>query len=709
MDNSNNTSMLGSAIVVATGMAILCGSFDERGFINSFDTKGFTYQKCGAELIANSHDAHASNIFINVGREKIKYIETDGCGMNEIKVGDMFAMNRSNHIGDISMGKSGLGAKPALRALSKKNGQPTTVIIYTHAEGHNYLKVIVPFDEIEELGKWTGMIRICNMDELERAAFLEDRQGKSETGTTIEWTYSETTHQYFEKQFSRDRKSMNLNDRLDCIFGKTRLNMYYKDYESDEYRTIELYNYFSGERPDYYGGIKEDIIEHWIDRDNRDHFIWENDGREWEFALKVRSTSKILEEVICKNGWTQIGFYVLKNGMRRDERLFDEKNPLKTPNKNGGFIYGNPSPYKLLSPYEDEFFEQCGGNIETTRSLVSLLQIIRNMQYITGIEMDGFRISSARANPASYMKIVLYRSELSYNTKSYPKNRMDMAIGIQENKNQHCNELPKNLMRMLSHIREERYSEIIDYFESKCKEINDLLEKKKIEEEIERLRIVELENERLRLVELERRRIEDIENERLRIVELERLRLKDIDDERLRIVELERRRIEDIENERLRLVELERLRLVELERLKIEELETLRIKEIERLQALEVQGTVGSEGTLEVQGTVGSEGTLEAKQRQVKQMIQIRLTVGNGISILKQIRTENKIQFDELINELLISYSDRSAPDQISKYLRLLTFSQRVDILLNFIDDKYKGNDEADMKGGSELYKATNN
>jgi hypothetical protein len=136
---------------------------------------------------------------------------------------------------------------------------------------------------------------------------------------------------------------------------------------------------------------------------------------------------------------------------------------------------------------------------------------------------------------------------------------------------------------------------------------------------------------------------------------------------------------------------------VELERLKIEELETLRIKEIERLQALEVQGTVGSEGTL------------EAKQRQVKQMIQIRLTVGNGISILKQIRTENKIQFDELINELLISYSDRSAPDQISKYLRLLTFSQRVDILLNFIDDKYKGNDEADMKGGSELYKATNN
>ena len=675
--NTSSQSMLGSAIVAITGIAIICGSFDERGFIDSFDTKGFTYQKCGAELIANSHDAHATNVFINVEREKIKYIETDGCGMNEIKAGDMFAMNKSNHTGDISMGKSGLGAKPALRMLSKKNGQPTPVIIYTRAEGHNYLKIIVPFDEIEELGKWTGMIRICEMDAMERATFLEDRRGISETGTTIEWMYSETTHNYFEKQFSKERKSMNLNDRLDCIFGKTRMNLYYKDYESDEYRTIELYNYFSGERPEYYAGIKEDIIEHWIDRDNRDHFVWENNGREWEFALKTRTTSKTLEEVICKNGWIKIGFYLLKNGMRRDERLFDERNPVKTPNKNGVFIYGNPSPYKLLSPYDDKFFEQHRDDI---RASIGILQIIRNEQYITGIEMDGFKISSARAHPAAYMKIVLYRSELSYSTKSYPKNRMDIAIGIQENKNQHCNELPKNLMRILSHIREVRYSEIIDYFESKCKEINDLLELERLRiEEEERLMLAEIEKERLRLAEIERLRLKEIDDEQLRLAEIERLRLKEIDDEQLRLAEIEKERqiMEDVEKKEAKL--------------RLDEIETLILKEIEdgqpRLKEID---------------------DIKAKERTIKPMKQIRITVDHGIFILKRIREENKTDFDKLINELLISYSDRSAPDQIGQYIRLLTFSQRIEILLNFIDDRYKGNNEADMKGGAELYKATN-
>ena len=170
-------------------------------------------------------------------------------------------------------------------------------------------------------------------------------------------------------------------------------------------------------------------------------------------------------------------------------------------------------------------------------------------------------------------------------------------------------------------------------------------------------------------------------------MELERLRIEEI--ERPRLLELERLRLVEMENERLRLVEIEneRLRLLEIEN------ERLRLLEIENERLLRFDGTID----------------IEAKQRQVKQMTQIRLTVGNGIAILKQIRTENKTEFDELINELLISYSDRSAPDQIGKYLSLLTFSQRIDILLNFIDDKYRGNDEVDMKGGAELYKATNN
>ena len=673
-----------------------CGSIDERGFINSFDRKGFTHKKGGSELLSNSYDASSTHVHIDVGRDKIKIID-NGKGMDITQLGNMFTMYRENHTGDKSMGVSGVGAKPSLYLLSKRDGNPTHVTIFTHMQNGDYLKAHVPFDKMKEQGKYTGMIEHMKMTIEEIDEFNADRDAG--VGTTIMLNYSETTHNYFEKQFSSERKTMDLSDRLDCIFGKTNMEISYRDYESSSVAQLPLYDYFSGLRPCYYaGGIKEDIIEHWIDRENKDRFVWDNCGVEYEFTPKSKNISKKPEPVQSKAGWTNIGFYIIKNGMRRDVRLFDEQNPVKKINKTMDknkketvtVIYGNTSHGSVLCEYDEEFFE--GGKDELKMNIAKL-SIIRNEQYITSVELDEFKIMSARASPDAFMKTVLHRTELSYCTRSCHENRMDMAIGIQENKNQHvASDIPVNLTRLISHIKRMRYSEIIDYFELKCKEINDELEKANLEKaNLEKARQEEL--EKLRQEELEKARQEELERikqdaiEKLRQEELERIKQEAI--EKARQEEFEKLRQEELET--IKQEAIKKLRQEAIEKARQEEFEKLRQEAIEKARQNEIENS-----------------ELEAKQRKVSEMFQTRMTVANGIKALTHIKQENLTDHHNLINDLLISYSDRCAPDQLKQYIFALSFAQRIDILLVLIDEKYCGNNEADMKEGAKLFRAMN-
>jgi hypothetical protein len=702
------------------------GAIDERGFINSFDRKGFTHKKGGSELLSNSHDAGSTRVLIDVCRDKIKLID-NGRGMNITQLGNMFTMYRENHTGDKSMGVSGVGAKPSLYLLSKRDGNPSPVTIFTHTEDGEYLKAIVPFDKMKEEGKYTGMIEHMAMTEEEMDEFNADRGNP--VGTTITMKYSETTHEYFEKQFSNDRKTMDLSDRLDCIFGKTKMEISYRDYESAEgtNKKLPLYDYFGGERPAYYAGIKEDIIEHWLDRDNKDRFVWENGVTEWEFTPKSKNISKKPEPVQCKTGWTNIGFYLLKNGMRRDVRLFDERNPVKTmvKNKNDAVtvVYGNQSYKYNLCEYDEEFFE---GGKEELKINIGKLFIMRNEQYIASIELDEFKITSARASADAFMKTVLHRTELSYCTKSCHENRMDMAIGIQENKNQHvASDIPANLTRLISHIKKLRYSEIIDYFELKCKEINDEYERVQKEElerqrELERVRQEEM--EKLRKEELEKANLEKARKEELEMLRqeelekqanLEKLRKEELEKqanlEKVRKEELEKANLEKLRKEELEKANLEKLRKEELE--KQANLEKLRKEELEKQANLEKlrKEELENQANLERANLEPAQAEeLEAKQRKVSEMVQTRMTVANGIKALNHIKQENLTEHHDLINDMLISYSDRCAADQLKQYILVLTFGQRIDILLVLIDEKYQGNNEADMKEGAKLFRALN-
>jgi len=516
-------------IALIAVVAGVCGSLDERGFINSFDRKGFTYPRCGAELIANIYDARATQAKVIVDKDMIRLID-NGSGMNEEGIKNMFATFKENHINDNSMGVSGFGAKPSLYILSKKNEKPTTVYMYTHMDGCGYIKATIPFDKIKEEGKYSGMITYDVMNETEITRFLEERQGTNPFGTTIQWVYSETTHQYFEKQFLLEHKNMNMSDRLDCIFGKTKMEIKYKDYDTSDFVSLELYDYFSGERPDYYTGIKEDIIEHWIDNKNNDRFIWENNNKEYEFPPIGKNTRATMEEVKNKNGWKKEGFYILKNGMRRDKRLFDENNlPIISINKNGKIEFELQNVYSLFSDYDEKFFDT--KSRDETKANLGKMNIIRNNQFICGIEIEKFKISSARANQESYIGTILHRSELSYYTRSKQDSRMDNAIGIQENKNQHSSDFPKGFMRLIGEIKKIRYEEVYSYFELKCKEevdrMREEIRQQKLKEEEEKKKKEEQEEELRKQKLKEEEEEKELRKQKLKEEELRKQKLKE--------------------------------------------------------------------------------------------------------------------------------------------------------------------------------------
>jgi hypothetical protein len=79
--------------------------------------------------------------------------------------------------------------------------------------------------------------------------------------------------------------------------------------------------------------------------------------------------------------------------------------------------------------------------------------------------LPGNKISSARANPESFHKILLAHCALEYCPISRNDNPQDLVIGIQECKTQfNYANIPKNLLNLLAHMRNKKANEIWEYF-----------------------------------------------------------------------------------------------------------------------------------------------------------------------------------------------------------------------------------------------------
>ena len=434
------------------------GEWNESGLVNSLSRKGFVHNKCGSELIANSADAGATYVKYVIDADSIKLFD-NGDGMNLDRFKNMCNAFRANNNNNKSMGVSGIGGTIARRELSKNDsGKCTMVITYTKTNT-SALKAVIPWDEIDKEKVYTGKVKYYQMSQDEIHKFNEDRDSNpSSTGTTIVWMYSEQLHNTLLNQFDHNKRLKNLDtfERWDLIFGIKDIGIIFENRRTHA-ASIRLpkYDYFGLDNSKYYNGKNKELIHHYEDTNKKDRYIWQKEEDEF---YEIKQTDKICKTVpdivSIPKSWCMIGTYEIYNGMLKDNRIFDESCPYKCLD----------SATLFLSDYESYMFD-INGQKDKIRQDLSLGTIYRNDQLITGMELEGYNGRTARGGGDSLMKTFLHRTSIRYSVLSTQDNKMDITMGIQENKNQHSHKLPKTLERLITYLKKINYENIMQYFE----------------------------------------------------------------------------------------------------------------------------------------------------------------------------------------------------------------------------------------------------
>ena len=481
-------------------MSRTAGSRNESGFVNSLDRQGFTDDKCLAEELANSCDAFADKFTFNISPDgsNIDIVE-DGIGMIEQRFEYMFDAGRENHLGEKSMGVSGIGGLIANHQLSKNDsGQPTEVYVYTKHKDDIHRKAIVPWDKIHREKKYDHQIKIDPMNEDEIQQFVSERNGRLDaTGTTFKFPYTERLNQLLNNQFkSLQTDCSNLDKSLSVIFGKTKMKILLNKHDGLPPTEMKKYDYFGGAENAYYLGkfvwdiycLHDNIKVRFICKDPTDETQY------IEITQNATGFSKKPKQVqVDPRKLEAAEIITFTSGMRTDHNLFNPLFPKK------------PTAEFHLNPY-DASFMRMDQQKDVFKDWMSKLSVYRNGQRITGVPLDGFKVSSARAGGEELIRICCHRAELSYETESRQENRLDHVHRIQQNKNQNQNDLPKQYTRLIEHLKNHHYQKISTYFKNVIAEYK----RKMIEQEQQRKLADEiLKAEQRRIAEEERRIAEE--------------------------------------------------------------------------------------------------------------------------------------------------------------------------------------------------------
>jgi len=79
----------------------------------------------------------------------------------------------------------------------------------------------------------------------------------------------------------------------------------------------------------------------------------------------------------------------------------------------------------------------------------------------------------------------------------------------------------------------------------------------------------------------------------------------------------------------------------------------------------------------------------------------------DGKEIVKMLQSHPQgINYEEEVKKILFEYMDHCAPSQVEVVLNIITFNQKCEVLLNFMDLRYRYSNETTerIRGGSELY-----
>jgi hypothetical protein len=448
------------------------GCINERGYLNGFTKRGYTFPKCILELVANVIDAFDKVVgqpedfrkvlLFDIYPGYIKFID-NAFGMTTQGARNMFSMHNENHAGDSSRGVSGIGAKPSLSILSKR----THVTLFTRVLNGEYLCISVPWDKIHSSGKYTGMIAVKEMTPAQKEAFCKERADNNmlydsqAQGTTIQFEYSDELHNVIWDNFDNISASSLTNplDRIGCVFGRDAVQILYKHHEKrDTLHQIKLYDYFSEKTPMYYKGYSQYTIEHWHSfKNDSDRFILHVGDKAYEINKHGKGyKNEAAEPLDNMKGYANIGSFTVKVGLRVDNAIFDIENPSRVTEDK--LLVGG----KKRGLYDTEHLGEPNENSE----FLSRNKLIRNGQLI-GTICPEQSLGSARANGIAILKIELIQAYVYFNPTSSHDNLQDRVMGIQENKNQFDGDsLPKNFTRLIKHIKAEKANEIIQYFES---------------------------------------------------------------------------------------------------------------------------------------------------------------------------------------------------------------------------------------------------
>ena len=217
-----------------------------------------------------------------------------GIGMNVEKIAKMFDLFRSNHDSERTMGVSGFGGKNAIFINSKKaDNKPSTVLIFTKAPDGEYLRVTVPWATIIEEEIWDEQIAVDKMSEQEIEEFKKERETEEfQHGTTIQFEYSDVLMDLLKSQFNKTErdKITEFNTRLDIIFGHSGVDIVLEKSDGTPRITLPKYKYFGDDETHYYTGKNVELIDHYIDSEGKDRFIWvdaeNNDTKEIKQTAK---------------------------------------------------------------------------------------------------------------------------------------------------------------------------------------------------------------------------------------------------------------------------------------------------------------------------------------------------------------------------------------------------------------------------------------
>ncbi len=445
------------------------GKINEDGFLNNFESQGFTPAQCLLELVANSLDAMCQGkskfIHFQYKDKTVAMIDSAG-GMDFEELDNMYDAYRGNHAAEQSCGRSGLGGKIAQKLLS----QSTQTTVFSHKKGGRFWKIIAPW----HTNKYHGKTEFWEMTADEIKQFNEERynngmvaDGEEPTGTTQIFPYNDELYDVIRMNFTKgshdqesdtestsksgknkkgkvmmeqhSNQSLAPHERIDVVFGRVKDCTISASMPclKGGYDTLDFHDYFGKAQKEYYGGIDIDPILQYR-KAKQSRYVWEDEnGRKWEHAISGRGISMELTQVSAKSleDWIYVDRFQSKTGL------------LMYP----GFDPKSLTGANAYHPYSSQFV----GNNDKYHKYVKL---VRNNQEIGLIKPPSeVKLQNSRADAMQNFDINFVQQELSYCPVSSQNNFQDISIGIQLNKNQFNGEnLPRNLTRLLNSIKKKK-------------------------------------------------------------------------------------------------------------------------------------------------------------------------------------------------------------------------------------------------------------